>query len=399
MFDSGILDVGIGIAFVFILVSTLCSAIREGIESWLKTRATYLEYAIRELLNDPKSEGLAQEFFKHPLINGLFQGQYQPRTSQAKPSLWQRGRNLPSYIPARSFALTLIDLAGRGPVSGPHDGASVVSFDSLRASVGKLQNPAVERALASAIDSAQGDLDKVRQNLEAWYDGAMDRVSGWYKRSTQWIILVVAIGVAGALNVNTITIADSLYRNKALRDAAVAVAQRGEVQNYDDALTQFDRMRIPLGWGGGWGAPKNAVEKHVIAQRRSANGMASDANFDLWNDVFAPLLGLMITAFAATLGAPFWFDVLNKIMVIRATVKPHQKSPEEASEDRQAPALPAPAAVGVGSALGVSAAQAPDSARWPGAAPENDVDGCACDGPIENVTADEDLPHATGGVA
>jgi len=39
---------------------------------------------------------------------------------------------------------------------------------------------------------------------------------------------------------------------------------------------------------------------------------------------------------AATLGAPFWFDVLNKITVIRSTVKPHEKSPEEASEDRQA---------------------------------------------------------------
>ena len=34
------------------------------------------------------------------------------------------------------------------------------------------------------------------------------------------------------------------------------------------------------------------------------------------------------------LGAPFWFDVLNKFMVIRATVKPREKSPDEASEDR-----------------------------------------------------------------
>jgi hypothetical protein len=35
------------------------------------------------------------------------------------------------------------------------------------------------------------------------------------------------------------------------------------------------------------------------------------------------------------LGAPFWFDVLNKFMVIRSTVKPYEKSPPEASEDRQ----------------------------------------------------------------
>jgi hypothetical protein len=398
MFDSGILDVALGIAFVFILVSTLCSAIREGLESWLKTRATYLEYAIRELLHDRAGDKLAKDFFQHPLINGLFQGNYRAGPSTVKPSLWQRGKNLPSYIPARSFALTLIDLAARGPVSGPHDSAQVVSFESLRASLGKLQNPAVERALASALDSAEGDLDKVRQNLEAWYDGAMDRVSGWYKRSTQGIIFFVAAAVALGLNVNTITIADSLYRNKALRDAAVAVAARGEVQNYDDALTQFDRMRVPLGWSGGWGAPKNAAENALITQRRAAAGLPAGGQFELWNEVFGPILGLLITAFAATLGAPFWFDVLNKIMVIRATVKPHQKSPEEASEDRQAPAAPAPAAYGGGMSLGIGAAP-PTAAGWPGAMPENDVDGCACDGPIEQVTPDEELPRASGGVA
>jgi len=57
-------------------------------------------------------------------------------------------------------------------------------------------------------------------------------------------------------------------------------------------------------------------------------------------NVLVLILGWLVTAFAATLGAPFWFDVLNKIMVIRSTVKPHEKSPEEASEDRQKPPAP-----------------------------------------------------------
>jgi hypothetical protein len=46
------------------------------------------------------------------------------------------------------------------------------------------------------------------------------------------------------------------------------------------------------------------------------------------------LLGWLITALAVMLGAPFWFDVLNKFMVIRSTVKPREKSQEEGSEDR-----------------------------------------------------------------
>ncbi len=49
------------------------------------------------------------------------------------------------------------------------------------------------------------------------------------------------------------------------------------------------------------------------------------------------LAGYLITALAIMLGAPFWFDVLNKFMVVRATVKPKEKSPDEASEDRTRP--------------------------------------------------------------
>jgi len=51
MFNSQILDVAIGIVFIYVLASATCSAIREGIESWVKTRAAYLEYGIRKLLN------------------------------------------------------------------------------------------------------------------------------------------------------------------------------------------------------------------------------------------------------------------------------------------------------------------------------------------------------------
>lgn len=51
----------------------------------------------------------------------------------------------------------------------------------------------------------------------------------------------------------------------------------------------------------------------------------------------AHLLGWIITAFAVSLGAPFGFDVLNKIIVVRSTIKPHEKSRKQPSKDRPAP--------------------------------------------------------------
>ena len=65
MFGAEILDVAIGVVFVFLLVSVVCSAIREGIEAWLKTRAAYLERGIRELLHDRNGRGLARNFYEH----------------------------------------------------------------------------------------------------------------------------------------------------------------------------------------------------------------------------------------------------------------------------------------------------------------------------------------------
>lgn len=38
--------------------------------------------------------------------------------------------------------------------------------------------------------------------------------------------------------------------------------------------------------------------------------------------------GLILTVFAASLGAPFWFDILNKIISIRSTGKAQKDTPK-----------------------------------------------------------------------
>jgi hypothetical protein len=57
-------------------------------------------------------------------------------------------------------------------------------------------------------------------------------------------------------------------------------------------------------------------------------------NFWAW---VLKVIGIAITALAISQGAPFWFDLLNKIIVIRSTVKPREKSPAQPSKDKPAP--------------------------------------------------------------
>jgi hypothetical protein len=404
MFGSRILEVAIGIVFIFLVVSIICSAIREVIESWRKSRAAYLEHGIRELLHDPGGVGLARALYEHPLISGLYGGNYIEGKIRLRPSILAKGGELPSYIPTRNFALALLDMAARGTrtdaVSGDPE-APPLTLEMARRNVAGLDSPTVQRVVLAAIDSSQGDFDTARAALEKWYDSAMDRVSGWYKRSTGWVIFWIGLAVALALNVNTITIADYLYRNDPARQALVVQAQQmaGDTANLrltaQEAKAMLDAANLPIGWAKGWGAPTPRTE------RRST---------EIWFDIVAPMLGLLLTAVAATFGAPFWFDLLNKMMVVRSTVKPAEKSGEEGSEDRAKPKGKSAEPSGDGAPGEAGAAPPPRtpmqqllsaSAKAPSPRDEHSSeDGCDVEmAGVGTVTRDEDLPEAEGGVA
>jgi hypothetical protein len=319
MFGSQVLEVAIGVVLLYLLLSLICSSIREGIEAWVKTRAADLERGIRELLSDPEGNALAQAVYTHPLIYGLFQGGYTPGK---RGTLLPRGGNLPSYIPAGNFAVALMDVVARGavaPASGPTGrsgpapaGETRLSLQSLRAAAERLDNASVRRALLSAIDTSQNDLGRAQANLEAWFNSSMDRVSGWYKRRTQNIIFVIGLALTIALNADTVKVATSLVQDEALRRVVVAEAEivaRDKDRSAAEVSARYQDVKslgFPIGWQGWPGA--RAAAGHIP--------------------------GWLMTAFAIALGAPFWFDVLNKFMVVRSTVKPREKSQEEGSEDR-----------------------------------------------------------------
>ena len=169
MFGSKILDVAIGLIFVYIIVSVLCTAVREGIEAFLKTRAAYLEHGIRLLLQDDTGAGIVNEVFSHPLIDGLFIGHYKPRSKTTGAHRPLTGGNLPSYIPTKSFASALLDIAARGPAGASLDRyRTPMSLDAIRCNVvaNIPNNSKIQRVVLHAVDAAQGDLDKAQKAVE-----------------------------------------------------------------------------------------------------------------------------------------------------------------------------------------------------------------------------------------
>ncbi len=236
----------------------------------------------------------------------------------------------------------------------------------------------LKATLLVLIDAAGPSMVQVRKNIEKWFDSVMDRVSGWYKRRVQWISLSVALGLTLLLNADTFAVADALARDPVLRAKMVAAATERTKPAPEVALaprpkestkppevkdpgaaapaekpqpkaepTELDRVVKDVnevreyGWPLGWDssderavprAPWGDVElpPGASAEERKKEQAKIDRAPWAW---LLKLLGLLVTAIAVSLGAPFWFDVLNRFIVIRSTVKPTEKSPNEPAVD------------------------------------------------------------------
>ena len=305
MFGSTILDIVIGMVFVFLLLSLVCSALNELIEAVLKNRAKDLERGIKELFGDPAaSEGFLQVFYNHGLINSLFKGTYEQATT----------RDLPSYIPPITFALTIMDLVENPPTP---------DF-ALPANLQAAYTVIARQTCKNAA--------KLQAGLEEWFNNRMDRVTGWYKRRVQWILVALGLIVAVALNADTIQIARMLSNDASLRQGLVASAQAQAGQSLSSAaasqasqtpqaavkqiqgeVADLGAVGLPIGWQG---------SELKEADKAPAAGWVMRSAVFLGQLAEMHLLGWLLTAIAISMGAPFWFDLLNRFISVRSSLKP-----------------------------------------------------------------------------
>jgi hypothetical protein len=365
------LDLAIGLGFIFFLLSTLAATIQEFIAAALGLRARTLEQGLRSLLEDPKSGwAYVDKFYDHPLIRSLYrtpppaavkettarvkEGVAQPRppqpasdegmhNDQTRPASEARrepaaepgpGRNAhtqsrsgfkralaffkrtsgPSYISPRSFALVVLDnfAPSQGQKTFFDEGLDVLA--NLPAGLGERLKPLVA--------GAQHDVERLRTNLEAWYDDTMARVSGWYKRKTQIILIVIGIALVPAINANTIVMGERIWKDDTVRSAVVAQAQANASakppagtktptadQKLTDAADSVDKVvkvGIPMGWRGA-----------AVPHGRGGIAMA--------------IGGWALTILAISLGAPFWFDALSRFSRLRSSGKPETPLPAAGS--------------------------------------------------------------------
>lgn len=355
------LDVAIGLIFVYLMVSLFVTALNEYISSFLNKRSEYLLGRVQSLLGGDGDEKKTGEWstemcsvWNHPLINAL------KSHSTNEDHCTKRGallKNAPSYIPGKTFAVALTETLK--PSEEVH-----LSFAQLKTAVSGIQNnDALKNALLPMIDNAEGKIDVFQQNVATWFDGAMDRTSGAYKRWIHRLTFWAGFAVAIAFNVNSLQLIDNLWRDPVARaglvaqasvtaqnpdglqgatasanaaapsapaegDAAAECACEGE----DKPVDISQALPMPIGWSQAaicdlWTNPHAKPTPGQLQQRpedwsKSCKALKRDG-WSVTGKLLISLLGLAITGLAVSLGSPFWFGILQSVTNIRATgVKP-----------------------------------------------------------------------------
>ncbi len=303
------LNIVISLVFVLLLFSLLTSTVVDVIASILSLKAKNLRYTLENMLGDKMDD-----FIRHPLFR------------QISYATNRRARLSTYYLPGAVSKETFISIL--------HDLMDAGHMDGLAEKINNLEDSDLKRMMQFMLRQSGGNFPAFKAQMERWYDEVMARNSDWYKRTMKWWVFGVGFVLAAILNADTIQIYQNIATNPATQEMLVSMARdyaartdtvvgptlnlslEQAVEKADSAFNNIEQISSPIGLG--W------------------NSAEADRNLPWW---LVKLAGLVITAIAVTFGAPFWYDLLKKLL-------PMSGKPEK-SQETVAPVVvqPAPAPV------------------------------------------------------
>lgn len=309
---SDIVSIAVALTLTYFMLSLLASSVHESISAMLSKRSKDLSAAIHDLvLSGPDKTNtslheLAEKLHGHALISG---------TSQ---------NGKPSYLPSRNFTLALLDLLDKGSQS--------TGYAAVKKAIDNLPEGSIlKQRLSVLAKDAAGDLNAFKAAIDTWFDDAMDRLGGEYKRWSQLVLLGIGFAVAGIMNVDTFHIAGTLLADAQLRSSLAAHGEAfakagpppaGQQASVDALARQIGDLPLPIGWNFCTGeASKTPTPPGVPAP--GAAGAVSHRCLPADSSAIVPIIlmipGWLFTAIAISFGAPFWFELLNQFVNLRST--------------------------------------------------------------------------------
>lgn len=316
---SGFIDIGIGLMLMYLLLSLICTTLSEIFQNAMRWRAKSLFTAISLLIDNPE---LRAAFYNHGLVRTLGAAS---RGGSAGSSDVASAAGHPSYIDSRTVATALLDSLsniGEGRTAKAQPILNLADVETIALAIPR---SAIRDVLLTSLSGAKNDLENVKANVARWFDDSMDRLSGRYKRSAQMLSLLLGLAVAVALNADSIAVAKALWHDQSLRGRIVDVAADTVMTNLKESGCSTSAVATP------------AAEPGTADVAREARCLIGEFNHRMdalrafpigWPDAASrtdsggkwfllKIMGLLWTALALTLGATFWFDMLQKVIGLR----------------------------------------------------------------------------------
>ncbi len=309
MFNSTILEVIIGLVFLYLLFSLLATFVNEIISTFFKFRATQLKKAIKNMMDNDAEEGkkLFDKFYKHPLIQSFVK---------------KKGKGFPSYIEPKNFAKVIVEIYEEEKISK--------TKDEIKETIAKLpEHNYLRHILLNYIEKGEDKTEELQKNIENWFNSVMERTSGWYNRYIKKWTMAIALAIALLFNFDSIHVYQQLSKDSKIRKELVLYAENNinkyaeyiRIDTTDnrtdtDLIEKMDSLKKEI----------DVIINEEIASIEQLAGVGwQEGEFnkvfkDFWSLTFLfKIFGWIITALAISLGAPFWFDLLNKVMKLRGT--------------------------------------------------------------------------------
>ena len=320
LLSTPILSIAISIVICWALFAMLCSMIHESVTRVKAERGRFMkQYLLQQLHDYPNDINWAKLLYAHGSIDLLSRAVNKP-TSNIAPEL---------------FASVMIDIVGQSQlVQRKKDAAAeAIRYQNpllhdFKAATLVLQPSDVMVSLKQFMDNAElrstvnGTVDESKvyelllANIAQWFTELTGRITEWYQKKTRMRLFMLGVLIALLINVDSIQLFNLFSKDDNSRGAILHLYQQNEewlekqaksdtaqadmqsmmqqTQAYEkkiDSLSQS--LKLPVGMG------------YSIIKRSVRHAMS-------WNEIWTKLLGILISGFAASFGAPFWFNLLKR---------------------------------------------------------------------------------------
>ncbi|MGF1494599.1 MAG: hypothetical protein ACFBSC_19555 [Microcoleaceae cyanobacterium] len=311
-------NVAIGLFFIYSLLSLLVSELQELLSTYIwDGRARNLYRSILTLVGD----SVTQSLYIHPLIQSISQEESQQLFAGI------------SYIPNDIFAVALIEIildqAGEPDDPDKLDYQRFIAFldtEAVRGSFTAEQMKLFKILAFQAMNQNRSEVSysqALQTEIMIWFDRAMQQASSLYRRRVRWRMIALGFLVAVVVNADTFNIANRLAEETLLQEQLLQFIEDSSstylADNLSDATVDLttlfaDISMLPIGWSsenliGQFGDVEHSINRFRLLQ---------------------VLLGWVLTAIATSMGASFWFDLLNRLVNARSARKPTNPEPNRA---------------------------------------------------------------------